>query len=250
MLLFTFEKDSLVVEGGKLTRVKDLSDNGNDATVNTQGGKAAGNLKVKPSGPPKEVEGKFGGALYFDGTNFLEVLESKTIDIRDTITLEAWVKPEVLTTGDDNMTVATKDTCYYMVLRNNGFLANYQYGVAPPGYHLSKKQLKANEWTHIAVTYDGKDVNLYINGEVDTKIAANGKIVPAIPGQSLGIGAEVRIPSRGAPNIRYFQGVIDEVRVSDVARTKDEIRESIEKGFEAVEASGKLAITWGRMKRN
>jgi len=248
MCLLNFDKDSLVLDGGKLTKVKDFSGNGNDGLVNTQGGKKAGNPGVAPSGPPESVEGKFGEALYFDGTNYLEVVDSKTIGISDQLTMEAWVKPEVLIVSGDSMSVATKDRCYYMQVRD-GKIGNYFYNVAPPGYHLSKKDIKIGDWTHIAITYDGKEKVFYVNGEEDSKVKATGKI--QMLDDSLGIAAEVRVPARGAANQRLYKGIIDEVRVSDIARTPAEIKESFENGLGmAVDFSGKLTITWGQIKRD
>ena len=248
MCLLNFDKDSLVIDGGKLTRVKDLSDNGNDGLVNTQGGKKDGNPGVQPSGPPESVEGTFGEALYFDGTNYLEVVDSKTIGISDQLTMEAWVKPELLVVSGDSMSVTTKDRCYYMQVRD-GKIGNYFYNVNPPGYHLSKKDIKIGDWTHIAITYDGKEKVFYVNGEEDSKVKATGKI--QMMDDSLGIAAEVRIPSRGAPNQRYYKGIIDEVRISNIARTPDEIKESFQNGLGmAVNLRGKLTITWGQIKRD
>ena len=80
-------------------------------------------------------------------------------------------------------------------------------------------------------------------------MSATGKI--QMTNDSLGIAAEVRIPSRGDANQRYYKGIIDEVRISDIARTPAEIKESFENGLVmAVNFSGKLSITWGRIKRD
>ena len=248
MCLLNFDKDSLVLDGGKLTKVKDFSGNGNDGLVNTQGGKKAVNPGVQPSGPPKSVEGKFGEALYFDGTNYLEVLDSKTMDISDQITMEAWVKPEVLVVSGDSMSVTTKDVAYYMQVRN-GKIGNYFYDVNPPGYHLSKKNIKIGDWTHIAVTYDGKEKVFYINGEEDSRVKATGGI--RMNDESLGIAAEVRVPARGAPNHRFYKGIIDEVRISNIARTPAEIKESFQNGLGmSVSLKDKLTITWGQLKQD
>ncbi len=250
VLLLNFEEDSLVRAGGELVKVTDLSGNGNDALVNTQGGEAA--TTPPPSGPPEVVEGKFGKALYFDGANHLEVVNSESVEITEQLTIEAWIKPEVLSLGADSMTVLTKDCSCYMVLRENGFLATYFYGVEPSGYHLSKDALKAGEWTHVAITYDGTQVTLYVNAEVATEIGAGGEIMLASDGrdpQSIGIGCEVRVPDRGEPNQRFFQGAIDEIRISNVARTSNEIKESFEKGLDLpVQPKGKLAAMWSDVK--
>ena len=247
MLLFNFEKDSLVIEGGKLAKVKDLSGNGNDGLVNTQGGEKAANPGVQPSGPPEVVDGKFGDALYFDGTNYLEVVDSPTLDIAEQLTMEAWVKPEVAVVSGDSMSVMTKDASYYMQVRT-GKIGNYFYDVEPPGYHLSKKDIKINDWTHIAITYDGKTTRFYVNGEEDSKVDATGNI--RLNNESLGIAAEVRVPARGSPNQRYYKGIIDEVRVSNIARDANEIKEAFLHGYILrVEPAGKLATIWGVIKR-
>jgi hypothetical protein len=130
----------------------------------------------------------------------------------------------------------------------DGKIGNYFYNVNPAGYHESKKDIKAGTWTHIAVTYDGKEKVFYINGEEDSKVSATGKI--QMTDDSLGIAAEVRIPSRGDANQRYYKGIIDEVRISDIARTPDEIKESFQNGLKmAVDFRGKLTISWGKIKR-
>ncbi len=248
MLLFNLEKDSLVIEGGKLVKVIDLSGNGNDGLVNTQGGEKAANPGVQPSGPPEIVAGKFGDALYFDGTNYLEVVDSPTLDITEQLTMEVWVKPEVAVVSGDSMSVMTKDVGYYMQIRD-GKIGNYFYDVTPPGYHLSKKDIKINDWTHIAITYDGRTIRFYVNGAEDSKVDATGNI--RLNDESLGIANEVRVPARGAPNQRYYKGIIDEVRVSNIARAADEIKDAFLYGYVLrVEPTGKLANTWGVIKQN
>ena len=56
---------------------KDLSENGNDGEIHDA----------------KWVDGKFGKALEFDGkTGYVEVPDSKSLDITKAVTIEAWVK--------------------------------------------------------------------------------------------------------------------------------------------------------------
>ena len=45
-----------------------------------------------------------------------------------------------------------------------------------------------------------------------------------------------------------FRGMIDEVRVYDRALNEDEIITVMESNPTAVEASGKIAVTWGQLK--
>ena len=83
---------------------------------------------------------------------------------------------------------------------------------------------------------------MYINGKVDWSIKTAGKI--RVTDDCLSIGGEEENTGKVW---RYFNGKIDEVRISNIARTAEEIRESM-KGLAAVEPSLKLAITWGSIK--
>jgi hypothetical protein len=74
--------------------------------------------------------------------------------------------------------------------------------------------LPLNTWSHLAVTYDGSQLRLYVNGAlVATK--AQGGTIPVSAGP-------LRI---GGNSIwgEWFKGAIDEVRVYDRAVTPDEI---------------------------
>jgi hypothetical protein len=121
----------------------------------------------------KWVDGKDQKALQFTG-QWVTVKHSDDTDIRDAITMEAWIYPTVI--EGDKRTIITK-AAYYLQIEPTSQVATYFYDVNPPGYHLSSGKINANEWTHVAVTYDGKEIKFYINGEEDkTVIKATGRI--------------------------------------------------------------------------
>ena len=83
-----------------------------------------------------------------------------------------------------------------------------------------------NNWFHVAATYDGTNVVLYWTKVLPSTTAANpistnavvvGTSFGAVQG-SLGIGNRTRSPA-----IEYFQGLIDEVRISNVARAANQM---------------------------
>ena len=72
-----------------------------------------------------------------------------------------------------------------------------------------------NVWTHVALTYDGATLRLYVNGvQVASQAQAGSIQTPSTP---LRIGGNV-------PYGEYFQGLIDEVRVYNRALSAAEIQ--------------------------
>src|SRR5262249_34265357 len=70
--------------------------------------------------------------------------------------------------------------------------------------------LALNTWSHLAATYDGSTLRLYVNGTQVGSLAQTGAMTPSA--SPLTIGGD---PIFG----QYFQGMIDEVRVYSVALT-------------------------------
>jgi hypothetical protein len=85
---------------------------------------------------------------------------------------------------------------------------------------ISDSVLTLNDWNHLAVTFDGTNYILYVNGEqVHNYTGAAGQIPVSQPMRWIG-----QVNS-------YFQGQIDEVRIWDDARTADEIQDYMSKNL-------------------
>jgi hypothetical protein len=98
-----------------------------------------------------------------------------------------------------------------------------------------------NEWHHIALVYDGKTVNYYLDGssEVSDDLAGNIKQTadPVIMGHN--------------ENNEWYSGLLDEVAIFNAALNQNDIQTIMNKGLEnalTVDLSGKLAITWANIK--
>jgi len=108
--------------------------------------------------------------------------------------------------------------------------------------HTATGDVVVEEWTHIAYTYDGPMVIVYINGEVDSEIAGSGDIdVTQSPG--INIGAEA-----GTPGNWGINAILDDLWISNVDKTQEEIQALMEAPDMAVRPSGKAATTWGALK--
>ena len=72
-----------------------------------------------------------------------------------------------------------------------------------------------NSWTHLAATYDGTTLRLYVNGTLVASRAQTGALAAST--NPLQIGGD-------AIYGQYFAGRIDEVRVYNTARTQPQIQ--------------------------
>jgi biopolymer transport protein ExbB len=84
-------------------------------------------------------------------------------------------------------------------------------GGSAPTRLTAPQAVAAGQWTHIAVTADGKTVMLYVDGHV----AATGAGALAASSGAATLGADGAGPSDLTP----FIGVLDEVRISKTARS-------------------------------
>jgi hypothetical protein len=76
-------------------------------------------------------------------------------------------------------------------------------------------QLPVNTWTHLAATYDGATLRVFVNGVQAGAAAMAGTLVKSADALSIG-GSLVWG--------EYFEGLIDEVRIYNRALTAAEIR--------------------------
>jgi hypothetical protein len=185
-----------------------------DATTNN-------NLGNVTNGTWNTTGGRFGGALSFNGTSTrMSVPNSTSLNLTSGMTLMAWVRP-TSSTQTGNRTIMRRETNGYWLYagRTNGILDN---NTLQPGGGVvigstqsvdTNTALAVNTWTHVALTYEGGAVRLYVNGtQVDTD-TANGSISSGT--SQLWIG--------GNNNGEYFQGLIDEVRIYNRGLTQAEI---------------------------
>jgi parallel beta-helix repeat protein len=191
-------------EEGTGTVAYDSSGNGNHGTV---------------YGGAIWIDGKIGKALEFDGINdYVNVPDSNSLDITGKITLEAWIYPYTVTTMQVivqkyNYSGPPYNGAYYLEVGGYGYNNKVLFGLSHNGYNfyyiLSNTNIAANTWTHVAATSNGTHMIIYINGIKD-------KVATYSPGVIYASAAPLRIgcflPELGVS--RFFDGVIDEVRVS------------------------------------
>ena len=87
------------------------------------------------------------------------------------------------------------------------------------------------DWHHVVGTYDGAQLQLYIDGVVAGNPRLHtGTILPMLPGSFLSIGSEDGRRSAVNGGQRYFHGDIDEVAIYGRALTPQEVFALFERG--------------------
>ena len=185
-----------------------------DSTGNGHDGRTAGTMT---SGD--QVAGKIGGALDLDGSDDRVVVSN--LDVAgDQLTLSAWVDPDTIGTDPVVLAkavgVAGADVQWRLLLDDTAATsANVAGGVRTSGGLVNAVDPGttgvADGWVHVVLRYDGSQLVLFVDGTAVATAAHSGALQPD-PTVDTGIGAAT---DGGRP----FDGRIDEVRVSDTARS-------------------------------
>ena len=103
---------------------------------------------------------------------------------------------------------------------NNGTLDPYTNGTFDNDNQNSGLSASMDQWAHLAMTYDGSAVKLFVNGVEKASKTSSGNMLSTMSSQ-LTIG--------GNPRGSYFNGMIDEFRVWNVARSASDITSTMNK---------------------
>ncbi len=189
-------------------------------------------------------DGKIGGALVFNGaSSLIEVPHHESLSPGgDELTIEAWFKPASFPGG-------------HPVIARKGSVAESGWGFDTPGGKIrgfvytapgnpvvanGTTQMTLDTWHHLAMVYDGEAVLVYLDGELDGEAPREGDINET--------EASVWIGKKANENI-WLDGTMDELRILNIAISQEQIQMDMEDGIAfAVEVTGKLTTTWGRIK--
>jgi Concanavalin A-like lectin/glucanases superfamily len=185
-----------------------------------------GNLKADTGSktPPTWIDRKFDtAALHFGGQGSVEIPNSPVLEPAN-ITLEAWVKRAPGAVSSEYVMSKGADGCRfasYAFYTGNSkglffYISDGKTYVESPDAGTS---IWDDKWHHIAGTYDGNMVKLYVDGT----IVPNSKPTTLPIAYRLPTNNKFYIGSYGTNCVAKFRGDIDEVRVWNRALTNAEI---------------------------
>ena len=187
---------------GTGTSVTDASGNNNNGSI---------------VGATWTTSGKYAGALSFNGTSQrVDIPNSASLQLSTAMTLEAWVNPATVSSSWRDVIEKGNDNYYLMGTSSHS--STPAGGVIVGATHaeaFGSAALATNTWTHLAATYDGATVKLYVGGNLVGTKAATGAIATST--SPLQIGGDSIYG-------QFFSGLIDEVRVYNTALSQAQIQ--------------------------
>jgi glucose/arabinose dehydrogenase len=181
--------------------VFDITDNNNDGTID---------------GATWTSQGRHGQALSFDGVDDVVVVSgSASLDLTAGMTLSAWVYSTMSMVSWK--AIMQKEVDAYFLNANT---VSHRVGVGGTlngsccAVLNGTTTLPGFVWTHVAGTYDGSMLRIYVNGNLEASQPASGTLeVNTSP---------LRIGGNTYSN-EFFPGRIDDVRIYDRALSEAEI---------------------------
>ena len=171
-----------------------------------------GNSENADAQDPAWVTGKRDGGLDFDGED--DYVDIGTLDALkgETVTISAWIKADDASAGYDPLITQ------YHIVGDNCYGYNLCLISGKPCFCLDDTiaggdAIDSNEWHHLAGTYDGVELRIYLDGDLKGNMSyadGNGSDTNAYLGGGDYEGC-------------YFDGIIDDVRVYNWAVDVDEI---------------------------
>jgi hypothetical protein len=155
-------------------------------------------------------------AAYFAGNGeHVRIKSSNSLKISDAVTIEAWIKPNYSELYENGQIIANKSNNYELGANKDGVLYAGITNVSNVRKIVKTNSalLTPNTWNHVAMTYDGSYITLYVNGNITASSTFSGKIKTddalLLVGQFQGH--------------YYYKGLIDELKIYNIALTAEDI---------------------------
>jgi hypothetical protein len=178
----------------------------NDSTGNANRGVISG----AAAGP-----GEIDGGASFNGASNIGAVNSTSLNISGAFTLECWVNPAV---SNAYQTLMVKSSAsgvrQYGVLLSGSGVGNVYIAAGGSGGNIPvSPNWTKNAWNHVVYTADGNKARVYINGQL---AGSSSSFVSATAA-----AATAYLGRDQAANSNGLNGILDEARISNIARSAD-----------------------------
>lgn len=169
-------------------------------------------------------QGKFGNGADFGSSNTTKWLGNSSFTRPSLMTVSAWVKPTATSglamyaVGGDDAAIGKNERSFQLVILDSTNQARFLVFTnnSTFAYVVSTSSVIDGNWHHIAGTYDGSNVKLYIDGVYQGASALSGTVNA---GTNIGIGRASDI----GDNTPNYSGMIDDVAIFSRALSASEV---------------------------
>lgn len=170
------------------------------------------------SDPTYTDSGVVMGALNFDGVDDkVTITGSSSLQLNKSLTYSAWIKwngfgnnfQSIITNGNSNNSIR--------IINDGGVSDNkvyFQLNVSGSAINLTSNKTIDSSWHHIVGTFDGYNMNLYIDASLVNSTTKLGDV--------MGVNGVNYIGTNGTTG-SFFNGTIDEVKIFNFALNDSEV---------------------------
>ena len=210
-----------------------------DGTPGGHDGRLMGNARVVPGQPAALVDSApLERILQLDGTNSFVELPVNIFNDLNEATVEAWVKWESF--RFHSRVFDFGETYQDMNVQNRERSPNLRFEISdtPGREHTTfieiQNSLRTNQWFHIAAVSGPAGMRLYLDGALMGTNDYQGSFTAIKSGKNAFLGRSVW--RELSPDDEDFHGQMDEVRVWNVRRSEEQIRENMFRNLTGREA--------------
>jgi prepilin-type N-terminal cleavage/methylation domain-containing protein len=182
-----------------------------------------------------------GSCLSFDGNDFVRILDSSSIDFTQYMTVAVWAKVSDRTVAGALIS-KTEGGAFNISISPSSYPNEIASYICVNGSYInprfSNTLISNDKWFYIAITYDGSNGKIYLDGKSMNSVPSVGNLTPT--NTDLYIGAE-STGIAGSPTTPFLIGWVDEVRLFDAAIPAFQIKEQYYAGLNKMLNSGNIS---------
>ena len=173
------------------------------------------------------VPGVFGSALEFGGQGLVAVPHAASLQPAQAIGVAAWIRPRAVASQRIVRKARFAQSDGWELSLSSSGRAFVRFNQASQGDALRLLSTRpyptdGSTWMHLAASFDGARISLYVDGQLEGSLAAPGLVIGA-NSEPLTIGAD-------ADGGNGFTGAVDDVHLFDRALSAEQVRSLMEAG--------------------
>jgi len=177
------------------------------------------------------AEGVLGAGAYLKGTPVLRIDAHEAFRDLAEIAISAWVNPQKLSGFREILRKEDGDRRILFSFQNGGRILSLGLNIEGSGYgeldaRINPARLLDQQWHHVAGTFDGRTMRVYLDGREVGSLERPGRILS-------GGDAQAFIGSSGGSG-EFFQGGIDDLRILRSAQSDAQIAKQYQAGLRAI----------------